>query len=365
MSELNFWQNLTMVGGVRYEEERSDFTAYRIKDNGNPLNQSFIKATVFPRNHFLLPMVQAKFNPLGWMDLRYSYTQTISRPDFTSMSPYMNSDKNAQYINAGNPDLIPAESFNHDAMITLHDNYLGLFSVGVFYKTIEHFVYGISYKLNPDSLLGSNRAIYKPAAYFADVYPLVGTTTVSMNINNPNNAFLRGVEVDWQTRFWYLPFPLNGIVLGINYTHIKSETSYPVVFIDNLKVPGVKPGTYKSIPYSRDTVRAGRLISQPDDILNASFGYDYKGFSGRISFLYQGEVVQYVSQVPETDSYTEPYFRIDASLRQELPWYGIQLYLDINNINERADISRQKSFSGATSEQFYGMTADVGVRIRI
>ncbi len=38
---------------------------------------------------------------------------------------------------------------------------------------------------------------------------------------------LWGIETEWQTHFWYLPKPFDGLVLNFNYTHIFSEASIP------------------------------------------------------------------------------------------------------------------------------------------
>src|SRR5690606_5028022 len=42
-------------------------------------------------------------------------------------------------------------------------------------------------------------------------------------VNNPYEGRITGFEVDWQTNFWYLPRPLNSLVLNVNYTRLSSE----------------------------------------------------------------------------------------------------------------------------------------------
>jgi len=352
MAELDLGADVTVVGGVRYEEVASDFTAYRIKDSGNPRDQPSKKVTANPGNRYWLPMVQAKYKIAEWADMRYSYTKTIARPDFTANSPYQNANVQGQYINTGDPNLVPAESYNHDFMFTLHDNYIGLFSVGAFDKTIYNFVYFTQYILVADSLLLPG--FYRPISDFADVSGRSGSF-ISTWVNNPYKATIRGIEGEWQTRFWYLPFPLDGIVLAINYTHIWSDTKYP--FVDRKNLPGRPP-----IPVNVDTLRSGRLLNQPADIVSASVGYDYEGFSGRVSFLYQADMVNGISNIPEGDGFTKPYFRTDLSIRQKLPLTGLQLFLNVNNINEREDVATQASIGGTTSQNFYGLTADAGLR---
>jgi TonB-dependent receptor len=349
MAELDLGQKLTIVGGARYEEDKMLFTAYHVKQLQISNQVTATPVTAYPENHYWLPMVQAKYNIVDWADIRYSFTKTLARPDFTELAPYLNMDLNGNYPNMGNPNLRPASSLNHDFMLTLHNNTIGLFSIGAFYKTVSNFSYWIQYPLYPYSTAPGYDTL-------AQVPGASSGTPLSTYYNNPYKAFLKGIEGDFETRLWYLPSPFSGIVLSINYTHIKSNTYYPLPLL-------------RRQPFGRvtrevivDSSRAGRLIDQPDDILNASFGYDYKGFSGRISFLYQGAMTSGIGAVPEEDSYTHEYFRIDASVRQKLPWSGLYIYLDVNNINSRPDISAQQTIGGFTSEQYYGLTADLGIR---
>jgi hypothetical protein len=156
-----------------------------------------------------------------------------------------------------------------------------------------------------------------------------------------------------------LPKGLDGIVFGINYTHIKSDATYP--WMDSRTDYSTRPPVTSVF----DSTRTGRLIYQPNDILNISLGYDYQQFSFHLSFLFQGNSVSYVGNFSEQDGFTRDYFRIDAQVKQILPWYGIELYLNLNNLNNESNTSAQKSISGFTNEQNYGLTADLGVRYRL
>jgi hypothetical protein len=111
-----------------------------------------------------------------------------------------------------------------------------------------------------------------------------------------------------------------------------------------------------------DSSRTGRLIYQPDDVMNAYIGYDYEGFSGRLSFVFQGNSVNAIGNFAEQDGFSKDYFRVDASARQLLPLAGLQLFLDLNNINARKNQAAQASIGAFTSEQNYGLTANLGLR---
>jgi len=65
---------------------------------------------------------------------------------------------------------------------------------------------------------------------------------------------------------------------------------------------------------------------------------------------------------PETDSEASQFFRVDLSLKQKLPWKNLQVYLNVNNINNSSDQAAQKTISAPTFREFYGLAADLGVR---
>ena len=47
------------------------------------------------------------------------------------------------------------------------------------------------------------------------------------------------------------------------------------------------------------------------------------------------------------------------------PWYGIQVYFDLNNITgeDETDLNQKNSFPA--SQERYGMMADMGLRIKL
>ncbi|HNW58600.1 MAG TPA: carboxypeptidase-like regulatory domain-containing protein [bacterium] len=354
MSEINF-QNLMVTGGVRYENSESKFTAYNMFDMRNPDSQNCDTVTARPKSEYWLPMVQAKYSPLRWVDLRYAYTQTLARPDYHQMSPKVTYDSPRMNIRAGNPELKPARAYNHDVTLTFHSNKLGLLSLGGFYKTINGFTYYTTYTLHKTAATKSIKTI--------NDFDIMGTkpadgATLYTYINSNEAAYVKGLELDFQTRLWYLPWQLSGIVLGVNYTKIESEATYPLR--DNVTNYTTRP----PVTTTYDSTRVGRLIYQPNDLVNAYVGYDFKGFSARVSFLFQGNSVSYVGAFKEQDGYTRDYFRIDASVRQALPIHGMEIFLDFNNLNDEQNSSAQRSIDGFTNVKNYGMTANFGIRYR-
>ncbi|MHB8579957.1 MAG: TonB-dependent receptor [Ignavibacteriaceae bacterium] len=362
MSELDLGSKAMIVGGVRFEQVTSDFTAYNLRDSRSPATQPAFaqEVTVHPSNKFFLPMIQGKYDVADWLDVRYSYTQTLARPDYSELSPHYNIGYGGGPVWSGNPNLKTAQAYNHDLELTFHSNELGLLSVGGFYKEIKNFTYPTSYNLyNPGPGIVIPPGLDSISSFSSLGSPPTPGTTLYTYVNNRYIAYVRGVETDFETRLWYLPFPFNGLLLGINYTHIWSQTEYPLT---DLITSGRPPRqSYRLV----DSSRAGRLIYQPNDIVNAYLGYDYEGFSARISCVYQGNSVSYIGNYPEQDGFTENYFRVDFSARQMLPWKGLQIYIDANNLNNENNISAQSSIGGFTSDQNYGITADLGIRLTL
>lgn len=355
MAQFNVGK-LMVVGGARFEQEKSLFQAYNLRDGRNPSTDTAFMVTAYPQNHFWLPMVQAKFDLADWVDVRYAYTQTLARPAYSQLSPHFNMDYTSSNVWGGNPNLVPAHSYNHDLIFTFHNNDIGLLSIDGFYKTIKDFTFSTQYALYataPPGLLTYNDLNIggktpNPKAMFYTY------------VNSPYLAYVKGIEFDLQTRLWYLPGALNGIILGLNYTKIHSQATYPWRDSRSYLIP---PRTI--VTEVLDSTRSGRLVNQPNDILNAYVGYDYKGFSARVSFLFQGNSVSYVGAFAEQDGFTRDYFRIDFSARQELPWPGLEIYVDANNLNSENNSSAQLSIGGFTNEQNYGLTADIGIRYRL
>ena len=355
MTELKYG-NLMVVGGARYEKNKGVYDAYVLMDGRDVRSQKYFDVSAHPTNEFFLPMIQAKYDVTDWFDVRAGYTQTLARPDYHQLSPSYTISYGQGTVRSGNPNLRTAHAYNHDLILTVHTNELGLLSVAGFYKEIKDFTYSTQYSLYTTAPAG---VMTVGDFSIGGTSPVKGATLFTY-MNTPYIAFVRGAEVDFQTRFWYLPSPLNGVLLGINYTRISSNAIYPW---RNARTTIIGPR--QTITEVFDSTRTGRLVNQPNDIVNGSLGYDYKNFSARLSVVFQGNSVSNIGNFPEQDGFTRDYFRMDASVRQILPWFGIEIFLDIFNLNNRNNAAAQQSIQGFTSQQNYGLTGNLGLRYRL
>jgi TonB-dependent receptor len=352
MAELNLGTYITLLPGIRYERYQYIYDADSTFERAT---QTVLGAQAYDYKtiHWdstkvgtWFPQIQLRVKPTDWLDFRFASTKSIIYPDYRAVSPYLyfSSAATPQFLQIGNPYLSPAITQNYDIYLSVYGNNVGLFTAGFFYKKIDNLIVPIEF-LTRDASKIHNRM---PLAYSVD-------TEVRTWINLEKPSYVRGVELDWQTHFWYLPSFLNGLVLNINYTHIKSESYYPFQ-------KSVKVGFFGSKMV--DTTRSGRLIDQPNDILNLTLGYDIGGFSARLSFLYQDNVLRSADiKQEELDQYTGAYYRWDFTAYQRLPWLeGLQLYLNVNNITDRPDRQFRSVLEKPSDVQYYGRTADLGVR---
>lgn len=341
MGTFNIGTPLSLIAGLRYEHYNMNYRAkfvYVTHSVYGYANVYDTLNTVDRNDDQFFPNAQLRYKFTDWLDLRLAYTTSISRPDYHAILPntYFAPQEEAE---AGNTKLKPASASNFDAYLSFYNNEIGLFTVGGFYKRIENVFYqtNIYYK----NLSSYNVSFPDSATFQALGVAAPGQSEqITTFINNPHPAYIKGIELEWQTNFWYLPSPLDALVLNINYTKVWSDMDYQQFRnIDSTYIVG---RFVRHVYLTRDTVRNARLLFQGDDILNIALGVDYKGFSGRISFNLQGNVITSVGSRPEDDQFTGTIYKWDFALQQKLPIDGLSIALNGINIFHNPVYTYQK-----------------------
>lgn len=361
MSEINLTKYVTFIPGVRYEYDYSKYHGQRFREvvlnntQGPPADLTYLE--VERNNEYWLPMFHVIVNPFSWMKVRLARTETLTRPDYIQYAPITTINSYQNYIRAANSSLKPAKSTNYDIAVSIYENNIGLFSVSGFYKDIKDLIFQTTYILQPGIPILPGLNI--PDNWLKNAAPQMDTY-----INNPYPAKYKGIELDWQTHFWYLPSVFSGIVFNINYTYITSEIEKQLFYnAQGGIIPGSRPPRRENILI--DSSRTSRMPDQPKHILNVTLGYDYEGFSARISYLYQADRVTWLDRDPVLDQFAGKYSRWDLTLQQKIDW-GLQLFVNFTNLNNTPD----KNFRGSelikpTYIQYYGFTMDFGVRYKL
>ena len=333
MTDLNIGRKLNVVTGVRLEDNITRYTSYHGQQTTLPHYNSMGSDTVSNhtrKNSYTLPSLFLKYQPEDWLILRYASTKTLTRPNYSDIIPLYNINGAARAVEYRNPYLDPGVSENNDYVVSFNNKHLGLLSFSYFSKKIEGLIFS-----------SGQRYITDPSLYglpgFTEKYRIN-----DYKANNPYVVNLDGFEIDYQTRFWYLPKLLRGLVFNANYTRTNSEVKYPRTVIET-KV--IFDPSFQVVTLNLDSLYIDRLLDQPRDIINLSLGYDYKGFSGRLSMNYISNVFSTTNFWPGLREDTDAYRRYDLSMKQKLPIKGLELYLNISNLTEAVDITRLRGFN--------------------
>ena len=355
MGTFDIFQDFTLLAGLRYENYNMQyhanvtFTIHNVygdaisteggtigtSSNPDSLNHNvpydLYNVNRTDINYF--PDVHLKYKVNNWSDIRVAYTTGIARPDYLSVIPKVYIFPGTSF-EIGNPKLRPTTSKNLDVVASIYSNEIGLLTVDAYYKELTDVMFTTGVYYGNLSFVSNNVNI-PDSAFWQDRfgYTVKSQNVVNTALNNPNLGYIRGIEIGWQTNFWYLPQPLNSLVLDVNYTKSGSNIDYRILRNVPQLVPDPShPGRFITVYNTIDTVYSGRLVQQAKDVVNVALGVDYKGFSGRLSFNMRGNVLNSVGTRPEETSYTGNIYRWDFTLKQNLPIDGLSLALNGLNI---------------------------------
>jgi TonB-dependent receptor len=323
MGEINLGKRLTIIPGVRYEQVHNEYSAPKVEFRS--MTYWFTLDTLTkPADHVnWLPHLHMRFRATDWWDVRFSYNKTLTRPDYIYAVPSVFYDIRDGSGEAGNPFIKPATSENLDANFTFYSRKLGLITVGGFYKTLKEVFYMQETVLKniPDTSI--------VAEFPLDTYGSLANGQTDYYINSPYEATVKGLEVEWQSNFSWLRGAWGGLVLNANYTRVWSDTKYNlhrVLFV-------IPEGGWLPEPVESDTFFNNSLLHQADDIANVSVGYDFKGFSARLSFRFQGNVLSTINSLPQLNEYTDDVYKFDFAMKQKIPFKFGDLEVFFNAIN--------------------------------
>ena len=336
MADMNIGSKLNLLTGIRWEDNITTYRSFKGMQNTLPHYNAAGSDTVSihtRENSYALPSLFLKYEPNDWLILRYASTKTLTRPDYADIIPLYNYLGGGGQVLYRNRFLEPGVSKNQDYVVAFNSKKLGLLSLSYFTKDIDGMVYSSGKRYIVE---GTADSLYGLPHYTDQKF------IIDYKLNNPYAVKLEGFEIDYQTRFWYLPGMLSGLVFNANYTRSISEVKYPRTTID-YQITWTP--SFKVVTVNLDSFYVDRLIDQPNDIFNYSLGYDYKGFSARVSMLYMSDVFKTTNFWPELRETTDSYRRYDLSMKQKLPVKGLEIYLNISNLTEAIDVTRLRGYN--------------------
>jgi TonB-dependent receptor len=351
MTELNISSFITTMAGARYEKVTNYLNGKSVNANASTYGISIPGESLSSRHNdeFLLPMIHLQVKPNEWLKIHASYTQALSRPNFNALIPnkfYSHVYPPFSYV-AGNPDLKPELWSNYDLQAVVFGNEVGLFSINAFYKTVQDKIWQRSFKRLPGDPVVPGFAPDE-------------TVNVTVYENHKDKGYVKGLEFEWQTNFWYLPSVLKYFTLNLNYTILKSEQQYPVS--TSWTSYDMVNGRPVAVAHRVDATIADQMTYQPDNIANISLGFNYEGLNIWLSYQYNGKTLTSWSNQKELIPYKDNFQRWDLQATQKLPVKGLVVLFNIANISNYTETSRMMGDPRPTYLESYGWTSDLGVK---
>jgi TonB-dependent receptor len=319
-TRLGAW---TVLGGVR--NERTKMRATGFETVGTTAVTPLARARTYTN---WLPALQARIDIDKQTTVRAAFSTSAVRPNFAQFSPGTFIE-DAVTATVGNPDLKEMTSSNFDLGVERMLGGEGAASAYLFSKDVKDFTYRTN-------LAGTGKwAGYENVVSYA----------------NGNKAKVNGIELSYQQGLRMLPAPWNDIVLGANYSVVKSTAGISRFDKSAGKVIG------------RDI----RLPGQAKKIYNASIGYEGAALSAKLSLNYKSD---YLLEVGDNildasrDRYVDDQRQIDFSAGYKFN-KRYQMVFEAANLNNE----HYYIFSGnrANSVQYerYGRTYKLSLKVTL
>jgi TonB-dependent receptor len=211
--------------GVRYVQtfQRSNGYSY-VAGAAVPIIASRSYDDWLPSTNLVL-----EFSPK--FQIRLAAAKMMARPDLTSIAPSATVSVSGanRSVSVGNPNLDPYRATTLDAAAEYYYMKGALLSVAYFQKNIDSFVQTVqssgTFADNPFGLPESLAIAACGNQYPATCNPAAANWTFSAPRNSPGGV-LRGVEVNLQQPFKFLPGFLGNFGVLLNYTHVTSSIKY-------------------------------------------------------------------------------------------------------------------------------------------
>ncbi len=312
MVKYDLTDKLSTTAGLRVEHTELEYTGNEFENE-----EDFLREVTNTDSYTnVLPGVHFKYNWNDNLILRAAWTNALARPNYYDLVPYVDNRVEDEELFLGNPELAPTTSMNLDLMAENYFKSIGLISAGYFYKNVEDFIY-IAASENTDGF-----DVFQPQNG--------GTGTIS------------GMEVSLQRQLDFLPGPLKGIGVYLNYTYTDSEASGVANEDGDLREDLGLPGTAKNL-------------------FNASLSYENKSFIIRASLNYSGDYVDEVGGDAFSDRYydTQMFLDLNASYAITQNW---RIFAEANNLTNQPLRYFQGVQNRTMQAEYYGSKFNFGLK---
>ena len=318
--DLNYQDLIRVAIGARQEKNQQRVTTVDPTQNGAEPSVADLD------DNDVLPALTATWYRSLDDQLRFAYSQTVSRPDFRELSLAPFTDPILDTETIGNPDLVATKISNYDLRWEYYFSETETFSAAVFYKDFDKPIERVLVPGTGELLSYIN--VDKATNYGIefDVYKSLSALE-EMSFANPDWL----PTMNWPN--WYV---------SANYTRIESK---------------VELGSAAAI----QTTRNRPLQGQSPYVTNVQIGYinPDSGRESTLSFNRFGGRISNVGVRGAPDIYEEAFNQLDFVYRQNLPWSGWTVKARARNLLDPKVQFTQGS--GVTREYRKGRELQLGV----
>ena len=272
MNTIGFGK-LSVQTGIRFEQTDATYRALGLTTplGGTPQVISTPGSSSYLN---IMPSVQLQYRLQPDTNLRGSFFQGISRPNFADIVPAQLLDANTSPYatdSTGNPALRATRAEDYDLIVEHYFRPYGILQAGFFYKNLRDPIYATT--LVKPSGPGTPFPSDTKGFYF-----------LQQPINGPG-AHLTGFEAAWEQRLSFLPGLLNGFGVSANYSYTSSQVSFPAVTTVN----GVQSGGFNGGRTDHPSMQR-----QAPNNYNIGLTYDKKRLSMRFAMSHNdASIYQY------------------------------------------------------------------------
>jgi TonB-dependent receptor len=315
----NIGEKFFLLAGVRLENTSGSYKGFQYNDEENILEPSNDNTNDYLN---VLPGLHLKYSFNPTTILRMAYSNTLARPNYFDLVPYEQVFPEDGEISIGNPSLEPTTSMNLDLSAEKYFKSVGLISVGGFYKSIQDFIISVT----------KNDYEYKGEVWDDFTQPV-----------NGGDATIAGVEVAYQQQFVFLPGPLKGIGIYLNYTYTHSK-------VKDFEIEGRED---EALP----------LPGTPQNTFNASLSYEYRNLQFRAS-LNMADAFRDSEGIGESDFYDRwydnvTYLDLNAAYTIKNRW---KVFMEANNLTNQPLRYFQGIDERTMQEEYYNVKLTAGIK---
>lgn len=283
MVEIGLFDRLDLVGGIRQVD---NFQRIETENLASP-DAPPVVSTIDEKDDLWSGSLTWRL--LTDLQLRFGYSETLSRPDLREISPSPFQDPILDLRTVGNPDLITASLVNLDGRIEYYFNETDSVSFAYFYKDIDD---PIEKTVNAGGsgtvLFLQNAEAAEVQGWEIDVYRTLGFLT----------------EQAWLDRLgmgWFRSFGWEDFYIAANYAKISTS-------VDLGETPGNVTNTQRTLEGASPWV------------VNAQLGYTSPGerYEWTVLFNSFGERISRAGAATQPDIFEQPFAKLDFTAKYRL-----------------------------------------------